>query len=128
MSSSKGVSLSSSSALKIQIIFLSKRSKSLKRENFDIRQRKFKNNTDVYLQDFLRYYAKFTFLNHIGLGYLMPQYAERRSLLIARKNNSVKNQFFDFSTSYKPNYTFIFVMICAFSFFLAFRSFLTSPF
>ncbi len=30
----------------------------------DIRQRKFKNNTDVYLKNFLQYYAQFPFLNH----------------------------------------------------------------
>ena len=53
------------SALKSFKILLSIRSTSLKRGNFDIRQRKFKNNTDVYLQNFLQYYAQFPFLNRI---------------------------------------------------------------
>ena len=65
LSSLKGVSLSSSSALKLYKIYLNIRSESLKRGNFDIRQRKFKNNTGVYLQNFLPYYAKFHFLNHM---------------------------------------------------------------
>ena len=59
----QGVSPTSTSALKSFKIFLSIRSSSLKRGNFAIRQRKFKNNTDVYLQDFLQYYAQFPFLN-----------------------------------------------------------------
>ena len=38
-------------------------SKSLTTINFDEMQRKFKNNTDVYLQNFLQQVAKFMFLN-----------------------------------------------------------------
>ena len=38
----------------------------LKTINFDGRQRKFKNNTGVYLQNFLQYYAKFMFLSLMG--------------------------------------------------------------
>ena len=99
MSSSKGDSLSSSSALKILIIFLSKRSKSLKRENFDIRQGKFKNNTDVYLQNFLRHYAKFSFLNHIGFCCIMPHpkvyitgHPENQRFLGKRRNSVMSEQ------------------------------------
>ena len=66
LSSLKGDSLSSSSASKLHQIFLRLRSKSLETENFVIGQRKFKNNTGVYLQNFLQYYAKFLFPNHIG--------------------------------------------------------------
>ena len=45
------------------IKFMYPGSKSLKTRNFDEMQRKFKNNTDVYLQNFLQQVAKFMFLN-----------------------------------------------------------------
>ena len=61
----QGVSPAATSASKILKIFLRFWSKSLKTVNSSIRQRKFKNNTDVYLQDFLQYYDEFMFLNHI---------------------------------------------------------------
>ena len=40
------------------------------KKKFCIRQRKFENNTDVYLMNFLQYYAKFSFLDHIGFSFL----------------------------------------------------------
>ena len=42
--------------------------KESKKKKFCIRQRKFENNTDVYLMNFLQYYAKFSFLDHIGFN------------------------------------------------------------
>ena len=42
--------------------------KESKKKKFCIRQRKFENNTDVYLMNFLQYYAKFFFLDHIGFN------------------------------------------------------------
>jgi len=61
----QGVSPAATSAPKILQIFLRFWSKSLKTVNSSIRQRKFKNNTGVYLQSFLQYYDEFMFLNHI---------------------------------------------------------------
>ena len=51
-------------------------SQSLKIGNFEIRQRKFKNNTVVYLQNFLLYYAKFPFLNHIEFESRLPTHGD----------------------------------------------------
>ena len=62
------VNIKSSLNLKI---FLRLRSQSLKIINFDGRQRKFKNNTGVYLQNFLQYNAKFIFLNLVKLVFAM---------------------------------------------------------
>ena len=63
LSALQGASLAAPSASKSLKIFLRIRSKSFKRENFDVRQGKFKNDTVVYLQNFLQNYAKFSFSN-----------------------------------------------------------------
>ena len=72
LSSLIGVSLSASSILKLYQISLRLRSQSLKGRNFDTRQRKIKNNTDVYLKIFLPDCAKFLFLNHMRLDTPQP--------------------------------------------------------
>ena len=50
--------------------FSKQRVEESKKKKFCIRQRKFENNTDVYLMNFLQYYAKFSFLDHIGFSSL----------------------------------------------------------
>ena len=61
---------------KLYQIFLRIRSKSLKTRNFVIRQRKFKNNTGVFLQNFLQNFAKFLFLNRININTFMTKTAK----------------------------------------------------
>ena len=50
--------------------FSKQRVEESKKKKFCIRQRKFENNTDVYLMNFLQYFAKFSFLDHIGFSFL----------------------------------------------------------